>query len=490
MKQFLLLAACYLSLAHSLKSHIDEALEWRDRSIYQVLTDRILSDGRESLCKEDLKKYCGGTFRDVQRILPYVKERLGFDAIYISPFVENTEGGYHGYWAKNFYKVNPHFGTEEDLKQLVQSAHSLNMNVMVDVVFNHVGYVPEGNDFSDIVPFNKPDHFHDRCDIQQSDWDTNNRPNIERCRLCGLPDLNTESEDVKRVLFDWIRDDVIHKYGFDAIRIDTVRHINMRFWQELTQVILSDIPVFTLGEVMNGDINIVSEYQTSGGLDGLMNYPLYYQLVNTFVTGKQSVATLKDFHISEKISFKDLSMIGNFLDNHDVNRVMNQLSGRFKDKSEQRSVLLNMLCYIYLTQGIPILYYGTEALYSGGNDPQNRETFDPSIANLDNPVVHYIKTLNDLRREKHLPDLSIEYRHTEGRFLTMSRGREIYAILSNNQDEIVHETKVVTNHPYEEGDVLCNAFHEHDCVTIDEGKRMIIKLIQGYPKIYIPFLEI
>jgi alpha-amylase len=76
------------------------------------------------------------------------------------------------------------------------------MKVMIDVVFNHVGYVPNGNDFSEIVPFNKPHHYHEQCEITQSDWDTNNRRNIERCRLCGLPDLNTESEEVKQLLFD------------------------------------------------------------------------------------------------------------------------------------------------------------------------------------------------------------------------------------------------------------------------------------------------
>lgn len=127
---------------------------------------------------------------------------------------------------------------------------------MIDVVFNHVGYVPNGNDFSEIVPFNKPEHYHEWCEISTSDWDQNTRQNIETCRLCGLPDLNTESEEVKNLLFDWIKNHVILKYGFDSLRIDTVRHIILRFWQELSQYLV-DIPVFTLGEVMHGDQNLV-----------------------------------------------------------------------------------------------------------------------------------------------------------------------------------------------------------------------------------------
>ena len=74
--------------------------------------------------------------------------------------------------------------------------------------------------------------------------------NIERCRLAGLPDLNTENEQVKQILFKWIRDDVLQNYGFDGLRIDTVKHVNMRFWQELS-VTISDLQTYTLGEVMH-----------------------------------------------------------------------------------------------------------------------------------------------------------------------------------------------------------------------------------------------
>lgn len=100
---------------------------------------------------------------DIIAILPYISNVLGFDALYISPFIENIENGYHGYWAKNIYKVNPEFGTEAHLKELVREAHKMGLRVMVDVVFNHVGRV---NDFSQIVPFNsEKKHYHENCEI-------------------------------------------------------------------------------------------------------------------------------------------------------------------------------------------------------------------------------------------------------------------------------------------------------------------------------------
>ena len=58
--------------------------------------------------------------------LDYIKS-MGFDAIWISPVPENTERGYHGYWAKNLTSINPHFGTAEELKQLIKACHDRNV---------------------------------------------------------------------------------------------------------------------------------------------------------------------------------------------------------------------------------------------------------------------------------------------------------------------------------------------------------------------------
>jgi len=91
---------------------------------------------------------------------------MGFDAIWISPHVKNEPNSYHGYGAINFYEVNPHFGTEEDLHNLVKTAHSKDIWVMIDVVANHVANTKE--DFTKITPFNKPEHYHVSCEI--TDW--------------------------------------------------------------------------------------------------------------------------------------------------------------------------------------------------------------------------------------------------------------------------------------------------------------------------------
>ena len=71
---------------------------------------------------------------------------MGFDALWISPvnknFDDNLHGdGYHGYWIKDFDRLNTVWGSEEELKSLVQTAHAKGIMVMVDVVPNHSGYM-------------------------------------------------------------------------------------------------------------------------------------------------------------------------------------------------------------------------------------------------------------------------------------------------------------------------------------------------------------
>jgi len=88
---------------------------------------------------------------------------MGFDAIWISPVVTNYPGGYHGYWATDFYTINANFGSAQDLKDLVNACHSRGIWVMVDVVANHVG--PIGTNYASVNPFNKAEHYHTNCDI-------------------------------------------------------------------------------------------------------------------------------------------------------------------------------------------------------------------------------------------------------------------------------------------------------------------------------------
>ncbi|HHJ7876804.1 TPA: alpha-amylase AmyA, partial [Streptococcus pyogenes] len=134
-------------------------------TIYQIVTDRF-NDGNTSnngktdvFDKNDLKKYHGG---DWQGIIAKIKDGyltdMGISAIWISSPVENIDSidpsngsaAYHGYWAKDFFKTNQHFGTEADFQQLVKVAHQHHIKVVIDFAPNHTSTAEkEGTTFKE-----------------------------------------------------------------------------------------------------------------------------------------------------------------------------------------------------------------------------------------------------------------------------------------------------------------------------------------------------
>eukprot|EP01016_Furgasonia_blochmanni_P037114 TRINITY_DN432_c0_g2_i6.p1 TRINITY_DN432_c0_g2~~TRINITY_DN432_c0_g2_i6.p1 ORF type:complete len:289 (-),score=80.29 TRINITY_DN432_c0_g2_i6:769-1635(-) len=271
--KYLIICLIILASFHHAISKTKE--EWKGRAVYQILTDRFArSDGKTAACN-DLRNYCGGSFKGIEHHLDYIKD-LGFDAIWISPIVENTDKGYHGYWATSFYKINPEYGSEQDFKDLVKAAHDKDIWIMVDVVANHVADVNEN--FSLVEPFNKPEHYHNKCEIHLNDW-KHNQWRVEYCRFANLPDINQESPWVKKKLLEWIRD-LVKKYDIDGIRIDTVMLVPKWFWAEFSKA----SGVYTLGEVADERYKFLASYQ--GPLDAVLNYNLYFVLKSVFGQNK------------------------------------------------------------------------------------------------------------------------------------------------------------------------------------------------------------
>jgi glycosidase len=116
----------------------------RAQSIYQVVTDRFFdgdpsnndADGNYHPLRE--RGAHGGDFKGLEQKLDYIKA-LGATAIWISPVLLNAQGEYHGYAARDFYKVDPRWGTLADLQHMVAAAHARGLLVINDIVVNHGG---------------------------------------------------------------------------------------------------------------------------------------------------------------------------------------------------------------------------------------------------------------------------------------------------------------------------------------------------------------
>lgn len=236
-----------------------------DDGSLQILTDRFAHEGLGSVqCITDDRKYCGGTYRGIIDKLDYI-QHLGFDALWISPIVANVEGltvygeAYHGYWAQDIYKLNPHFGSADDLRALSKTLHERDMYLMVDVVVNHFGPANESSaSYASFNPFNQPRYFHPMCLITNYD----NQTDVEQCWLgddkLALADVNTEDPWIVETFIHWIKT-LVEDYGIDGLRIDTAKHVRKDFWPAFA----ASSDVYTIGEVYHGDPDYVADYTRS-----------------------------------------------------------------------------------------------------------------------------------------------------------------------------------------------------------------------------------
>jgi alpha-amylase len=358
----------------------------REDLIYFVLIDRF-SDGDSSNNDfsdysdnpKDLKHYLGGDLQGIIDQLDYIKG-LGTTTLWLSPVVENEPFGYHGYWTKDFYAVNPHFGDMETLKTLVDEAHKRDIKVLLDYIVNHTGYQHPW-----LLDPEKKDWFHNNGTITNF----NDQEQVETYNLAGLPDLNTENPQVKDYIFEnvlwWI-----DQTGVDGLRLDTVRHVPIEFWNEFSHHIKSKYPDFyLLGEVWKNSASLLESYHQVG-LDGLTNYSLYNGIENTFkLYGDAN--TLK-ISLNNENKFTNPQLNGIFLDNHDVSRLMSR-SSKFGD-----SYLKQGLTFIMTYPAMPIIYYGTEIGLEGKEDPDNRRLMDFEDIK-DNEIYNYYQELLEIRVE-------------------------------------------------------------------------------------------
>lgn len=393
---------------------------------------------------------------------------MGFNAIWISPVVTNYGNGYHGYWASDLYSINPHFGGEAGLKALISACHSRDIWVMVDIVANHMG-----TDISQIGgfnPFNSSSDYHDcsGCPSNCVIANYNNAYETEHCRTAGLPDLNQDNAVVKNGLTNWIRW-LGTTFDIDGYRVDTVPEVKKEFWNVFQQA----AGMFAIGEVFNGDPVYVGGYQNTA-LNSLLSYPMYFTLKDVFGS-KKSMRSIESRLQQYTTTFPDVSILGNFVDNHD--------NPRFLSFQGDQQLFKNALTYTLTAAGIPIMYYGNEQGFAGGADPNNREPLWNSF-NTGHPLYLHVATVNKARNAHISPTSTQIQRYSDDGFYAYTRGTTFVA-LTNSGSSGGSVSRSITYHPYASGNKICNVFYPTtDCITISGGA-FTVYLANGESKIYV-----
>lgn len=407
----LLLIPFLLFYAFPAEAAEKEERTWQDESIYFIMVDRFNNGDPNNdfdANPDDPRAYQGGDLQGIIDKLDYIKD-LGATAIWLTPVMDNEDKGYHGYWIKDFYKVDEHFGTMEDMKHLVDEAHKRDMKVLLDMVVNHTGYQHEWLNDPE-----KKDWFHE----EQSIFNWDDQQQVENGWLAGLPDLNTEKHDVKQYLLDmakwWIEETDV-----DGYRLDTVKHVPKEFWTAFSKemrTVKEDF--FLMGEVWHKDPRYVAAYQDTG-IHAFVNYPFYNEAVRVFSEPDTDVKGMYNVWKYTETFFDHPYIQANFLDNHDNERFVRKAKLK---KTNPETRLKMALTYMYAAPGIPILYQGTEIAMDGGPDPDNRRMMN---FRTNTEFIDFVANLGKLRHD--LPSLrrgDMELLFSEGGMLVFKRTYE------------------------------------------------------------------
>ncbi|MEO6088171.1 MAG: alpha-amylase family glycosyl hydrolase, partial [Umezawaea sp.] len=371
--------------------------------------------------------YHGGDLAGLRSKLGYL-DGMGITAVWMTPMFANqwvqgsgadASAGYHGYWTTDFTRFDPHFGTTWEMRQLISDAHRRGIKVFFDIVANHtadvIDYAEGKHDYvsTGAVPYldasgrpvdikalagqpnfpqldaarsfpytpvarpgvrktpdwlNDPTLYHNRGDS------TFSGESSEYGDFSGLDDLMTENPKVVNGMED-IFTSWIDALDIDGYRVDTVKHVNIEFWQALAPHVKAYAAkkgkrdFFVFGEVFSADPAVTSAYTTTGRMQSSLDFPFQSGAVN-FLAGKGSARLGEVLLADDRYTDADsnASSLPTFLGNHDMGRVAWMLRQERPGVSEgellDRLRLGNSLMYLW--RGNPVVYYGDEQGFAGG----------------------------------------------------------------------------------------------------------------------------
>ncbi|MCB0641716.1 MAG: hypothetical protein KDC44_08760 [Phaeodactylibacter sp.] len=385
-----------------------------------------------------LANYLGGDLKGItQKIKDGYFKSLNINSLWLSPITQNPQGafqeypephrwytGYHGYWPVYSAKVDERFGTEAELKELVEVAHENGINILLDYICNHV-------------------HQEHPIYQQHPEWATqlelsNGQRNLrlwDEHRLTTwfdefLPSLDLENPTVIEVQTDsamyWVK-----AFGMDGYRHDATKHIPLAFWRRMTEKLQEEVilgqnrPIFQIGETY-GSRELIQSYIKTGLLDAQFDFPLYFDAREVFA---QSDASFKKLAASLEETFSYFgyhSTMGNISGNHDQARVTSLAGGGLAFDEDSREAgfsrtvevgdpigyqrIQQLQAFNFAIPGIPVVYYGDEIGMPGGGDPDSRRMMRfEGLSEAEQATLDKVRALSDLRSSR----LSLIYGDTK-----------------------------------------------------------------------------
>ena len=447
----------------------------------------VKSDADAARWREAGARFVGGTLRGARSKIGYLK-RLGITALWVSPVFKQPvwSDAYHGYGVQDFLAIDPRYGSREDLRELIATAHAHGIYVILDVILNHAGpvfsydadrYPAEGgmdprwdgrgytvkgwNDAAGqpSLPFGQPvadpdaaiwprelqaaDHFSRRGRINSWDW----YPEFVEGDFFDLKDIQLGSGAIDHFRISPALKTLTRVYQYwiayadlDGFRVDTVKHMEpgaTRYFTACIHEFAQSIgkEQFTLiGEITGGRGNAFALREATG-LDAALGIDDIPDKLEYLAKGQRNPAEYfslfrNSFEIGKDSHTWFRNKVVTLYDDHDQVR-KGENKARFCAQGGS-ALALNALALNTLTLGIPCIYYGSEQGLdgSGGNDRYIREAlFGGDFGAFRSAGRHCFNETHPLYVQL------AQLLSVRGQHMALRRGRQyLRAISGNGQD--------------------------------------------------------
>lgn len=378
---------------------------WVNETVwYQIFPERFCNGNkendpegtlpwREEGCVDN-REFFGGDIAGITQKLDYLNT-LGVNGLYLTPI--NLAPSSHKYDTTDYMTIDPHFGTPEEFKNMVEEAHSRGMRVMLDGVFNHSGskFAP----WLEVVEKGRKSQYFDWFMINEYPFEygkgaASKGQYYSFAFFDGMPKLNTNNPKVRDYLIDvckkWVLD-----YHIDGIRLDVANEVSHVFCKELRIKMKELNPdIYILGELWHDAIG----WLRGDEFDAVMNYPLGESIkdfwIDKSLTKEDFEYTINRCYTSYMQQTNDVMF--NLLDSHDTPRL--------RSTTKNLEQFYQQLAVLYTMPGSPCIYYGTEIAMEGEFDPDCRRPMPWSrIENGEfKETMEVVQSLIKLRREEGL----------------------------------------------------------------------------------------
>ncbi len=373
--------------------------------IYNVFVDRFCNgdtSNDEPITDGSVLPKANFQGGDLSGIIQQLKkgyfDSLGVNTLWISPIMKNVRGAYghwpdpetkfsayHGYWPISFTGIDSRFGTEDQLRELVQLLHKKEKNLLIDFVSHHVHekswFYQKHSDWTTSLYL--PDGT-----LNTEKWDTHR---LTTWFDVFLPTIDNSRPEVYNMVTDsavwWIK-----TFGLDGFRHDAAKHVPLVFWRTLTckLKLQVEIPenrkVYQIGETY-GSPELIASYLGTGLLDAQFDFNVYDALI-TALAGNNTFTNLRNVLSTSFKYYGWHNLMGYITGNQDRGRFISYASGslRFDEDPKvagwKRDIevgdtigyyrMAQLFAFITTIPGVPVVYYGDEIGMAGGNDPDNR----------------------------------------------------------------------------------------------------------------------